>query len=147
MYITLQSVSKNLGFKGLEIKDLIIGIPLLLLFIILFCFIKVYFIAISQLLISAFLLLPINVSKKNTEIELKFNGTENSEMYLEFLKLNFEGKGKNYNKSNRPLLYIKTDNVTKKLEHHDSEYQFYNGRKDYTINLGYYKDKKNSIKI
>ena len=89
----------------------------------------------------------INVSKKNTEIELKFNGTENSEMYLEFLKLNFEGKGKNYNKSNRPLLYIKTDNVTKKLEHHDSEYQFYNGRKDYTINLGYYKDKKNSIKI
>lgn len=65
MYITLQSVSKNLGFKGLEIKDLIIGIPLLLLFIILFCFIKVYFIAISQLLISAFLLLPINVSKKN----------------------------------------------------------------------------------
>lgn len=89
----------------------------------------------------------INVSKKNTEIELKFNGIENSEIYLEFLKLNFEGKGKNYNKSNRPLLYIKTDNVTKKLEYHDSEYQFYNGRKDYTINLGYYQKKKDSVKI
>lgn len=65
MYITLQSVNKNLGFKGLEVNDLIIGIPLLLLFIILFCFIKAYLIAISQLLISIFLLLPVNVSKKN----------------------------------------------------------------------------------
>ena len=38
MYITVASIKKNLGFKGLEINDLIIGIPVLFFFLLLFCF-------------------------------------------------------------------------------------------------------------
>lgn len=65
MYITLQSVKKNLGFKGLEANDLIIGIPLIILFLVLFCLLEYHLIALAQLLISIFLLLPVNVSQKN----------------------------------------------------------------------------------
>lgn len=65
MYITLKSIKRNLGFKGIEISDIIIALPIIILFIILFCFTQLRILSIIWLMIGIFCLLPINVSKKN----------------------------------------------------------------------------------
>lgn len=65
MYITVKSIKRNLGFKGLEISDIVIALPMIILFIVLFCFTPLKIPAIVGLMIGVFCLLPINVSKKN----------------------------------------------------------------------------------
>lgn len=65
MYITVKSIKRNLGFKGIEISDIVIALPIIILFIVLFCFTPLKIPAIVGLMIGTFCLLPINVSKKN----------------------------------------------------------------------------------
>ena len=65
MYITVASVKRNLGFKGLEISDLIIASPFIILFLILFCFTRYKLIGLSVLIIGFFALIPVKVSQKN----------------------------------------------------------------------------------
>ncbi len=65
MYITVKSIKRNLGFKGIEISDIIIALPLIVMFIVLFCFTPLKTLAVVGLMIGVFCLLPINVSKKN----------------------------------------------------------------------------------
>ena len=65
MYITVKSIKRNLGFKGIEISDIIIALPMIILFIVLFCFTPLKIPAVVGLMIGVFCLLPINVSKKN----------------------------------------------------------------------------------
>ena len=65
MYITLKSIKRNLGFKGIEISDIIIAFPMIILFIILFCFTPLKILSVIGLMIGIFCLFPINVSKKN----------------------------------------------------------------------------------
>lgn len=65
MYITVKSIKRNLGFKGIEISDIVIALPMIILFIVLFCFTPLKIPAIVCLMIGVFCLLPINVSKKN----------------------------------------------------------------------------------
>ena len=65
MYITVKSIKRNLGFKGVEISDIIIALPILIVFIILFCFTPLKIPSVVGLMIGIFCLLPINVSKKN----------------------------------------------------------------------------------
>ena len=65
MYITVNSIKRNLGFKGIEISDIVIALPMIILFIVLFCFTPLKIPAIVGLMIGVFCLLPINVSKKN----------------------------------------------------------------------------------
>lgn len=65
MYITVKSIKRNLGFKGIEISDIVIALPMIILFIVLFCFTPLKISAIVGLMIGIFCLLPINVSKKN----------------------------------------------------------------------------------
>lgn len=65
MYITVKSIKRNLGFKGIEISDIVIALPMIILFIVLFCFTTLKIPAIVGLMIGIFCLLPINVSKKN----------------------------------------------------------------------------------
>lgn len=65
MYITVASVKRNLGFKGLEIKDLLIGFPFVFLFLILFCFTKLKLFGLFILIIGVFSLIPVKVSQKN----------------------------------------------------------------------------------
>ena len=65
MYITVKSIKRNLGFKGIEVSDIIIALPVLIIFIILFCFTPFKIPSIIGLMIAIFFLLPINVSKKN----------------------------------------------------------------------------------
>lgn len=65
MYITVKTIKRNLGFKGIEVSDIIIALPMIILFIVLFCFTPLKIPAIVGLMIGIFCLLPINVSKKN----------------------------------------------------------------------------------
>lgn len=65
MYITVKSIKRNLGFKGIEIPDIIIALPIIIIFIILFAFTPLKIPALIFLMIGVFCLLPINVSKKN----------------------------------------------------------------------------------
>ena len=64
-YITVNSIKRNLGFKGLESYDFLIAVPLLLIFFLMFSFTPFKIQSISIVAIVIFLLLPINVSQKN----------------------------------------------------------------------------------
>ena len=64
MYITIKSIKKTLG-KYIEMTDLYIGLPMLMIFIILFAFTNFKLQSLVFLSICAFLLIPINLSKKN----------------------------------------------------------------------------------
>lgn len=65
MYITVASIKRNLGFKGLEINDIFISIPFISLFMILFCLTKYKLLGLFILIIGVFLLIPVKVSQKN----------------------------------------------------------------------------------
>lgn len=65
MYITVKSIKRDLGFKGIEISDIVIALPMIILFIVLFCFTPLKIPAIVGLMMGIFCLLPINVSKKD----------------------------------------------------------------------------------
>lgn len=64
MYITIKSIKKTLG-KYIEMTDLYIGLPMLMIFLTLFAFTNFKLQALVFLSVCAFLLIPINLSKKN----------------------------------------------------------------------------------
>ena len=64
MYITIKSIKKTLG-KYIEMTGLYIGLPMLMLFLILFAFTNFKLQALVFLSVCAFLLITINLSKKN----------------------------------------------------------------------------------
>lgn len=64
MYITIDSIKKTLG-KYVEMTDLYIGIPMLMSFLTLFAFSSHKLFSIVFLTICVFLMIPINLSKKN----------------------------------------------------------------------------------
>ena len=64
MYITIKSIKKTLG-KYIEMTDLYIGLPMLMIYLILFAFTNFKLQALVFLSVCAFLLIPINLSKKN----------------------------------------------------------------------------------
>ncbi|MDO4962786.1 MAG: hypothetical protein Q4E75_01625 [bacterium] len=65
MYIVVDSLKRNLGFKGIEVNDVLIGFPILFTFVVLFAFTPLKIEALVFLMIGIFMLLPISVSKKN----------------------------------------------------------------------------------
>ena len=65
MYITLKSIKRNLGFKGIEISDIIIALPIVVLFLSFFLFTNLKLLAVVLLMTGIFILLPTNVSNKN----------------------------------------------------------------------------------
>ncbi len=64
MYITINSIKKTLG-KYVEMTDLYIGIPMLMTFLTLFAFSNNKLFSIIFLTTCVFLMIPINLSKKN----------------------------------------------------------------------------------
>ena len=64
MYITVSSIKKTLG-KYIEMRDLYIGLPMLISFLFLFAFTSYKIESLIFLTICIFLMLPVNVSKKN----------------------------------------------------------------------------------
>lgn len=87
MYITVCSTKRNIGFKGVEIIDIIVGLPLFFILLFLFSFKSARFIAVILLVITIFLFLPINLSKKNRMykiIYLVFSYLKRKKTYLYF---------------------------------------------------------------
>lgn len=64
MYITINSIKKTLG-KFIEITDLYICLPMLFTFLILFSFTNLKIESLIFLTICLFMMIPINMSKKN----------------------------------------------------------------------------------
>ena len=64
MYITIKSLKKSLG-KYIEMNDLYIGMPIFILFLLLFSFDKTRMLALIFLTIGIFMMIPISVPKKN----------------------------------------------------------------------------------
>ena len=64
MYITVKTLKKTLG-KYIEMTDLFIGLPFLIIFIILFSINMTRVFSLILLTVFIFLMLPINLSKKN----------------------------------------------------------------------------------
>lgn len=64
MYITINSIKKTLG-KYVEMTDVYIGIPMIMSFLFLFAFIPNKLISLIFLTISVFLMIPVQLSKKN----------------------------------------------------------------------------------
>ena len=64
MYITVKSLNKTLG-KYVEMSDLYLGIPMLFIFLIMFSFTSFKLESLIVLTIGVFLLIPIQMSKKN----------------------------------------------------------------------------------
>lgn len=64
MYITIKSIKKTLG-KYIEMTDLYIGLPILMVFLTMFSFSNLRLISLIFLTMGIFILIPIQVSKKN----------------------------------------------------------------------------------
>lgn len=64
MYITINSIKKTLG-KYVEMTDLYIGIPMIMTFLSMFAFSTNKIYSLIFLTICVFLMIPINLSKKN----------------------------------------------------------------------------------
>ena len=64
MYITLKSLKKTLG-KYIEYSDLYIALPSIILFLIMFMIKETRIFSLIFLSIVLFMLIPINLSKKN----------------------------------------------------------------------------------
>ena len=64
MYITIKSIKKTLG-KYIEMTDLYIGLPILMTFLTMFSFSNLRLISLIFLTIGIFILIPIQLSKKN----------------------------------------------------------------------------------
>lgn len=64
MYITINSLKKTLG-KYVEMTDLYIGIPMIMTFLSMFAFSTNKIYSLVFLTICIFLMIPINLSKKN----------------------------------------------------------------------------------
>lgn len=64
MYITLKSIKKTLG-KYIEYTDLYIAFPSIILFLVLFMIKETRIISLVFISIILFMLIPINLSKKN----------------------------------------------------------------------------------
>ena len=64
MYIAITSLKKTLG-KYIELTDLYIGLPSLIIFLILFLIKPARMFSLIFLSIILFLMIPINLSKKN----------------------------------------------------------------------------------
>ena len=95
MYITVKSIKRKVGFKGIEATDLIIGMPLLFILLIMFSFSSLRMIAIVFFVISVFMFLPINLSKKNRMYKVLWLGIsylKKDKNYVYFKEDRKEGK-------------------------------------------------------
>jgi len=71
MYITINSLKKTLG-KYFEMTDLYISLPIIFIFLIMFSFTNFKLESLVFLTVSIFLMLPINLSKKNRMYKIIF---------------------------------------------------------------------------
>lgn len=85
--------------------------------------------------------LSYDVEENEQGLILSFEGIANSETYITFEGLHFIG-------DEDTAIIIRSDSgVLKILEFYEDGYEYYNGRRDFTINLGYWQEPINSVDI
>lgn len=72
MYIIVSDTKRKVGFKGLEVNDLIFGLPLFIVLLLMFSFESLRFLSLILLVIAIFMFLPISLSKKNRMYKVMF---------------------------------------------------------------------------
>ena len=72
MYIIVSDTKRKVGFKGLEVNDLIFGLPLFIALLLMFSFESLRFLSLILLVIAIFMFLPISLSKKNRMYKVMF---------------------------------------------------------------------------
>lgn len=65
MYITIPNTKRRVGFGGIELNDLVIGIPLFFTLLLMFSFSALRGLSLILFVISVFMFIPISLSKKN----------------------------------------------------------------------------------
>lgn len=81
------------------------------------------------------------VTGDNSVVHYTFSGLGNSETYITFEGLTFNGGDETY------IVISSGDGVIKLLSFYEDGYQYYNGRRDFTVNLGYREEALNDIWI
>ena len=71
MYITIKSIKRTLG-KWIELSDLYIGLPMLFIFLIIFSLTPYKLFSVIFLTTCIFMMIPIQVSKKNRMYKVLF---------------------------------------------------------------------------
>ena len=89
------------------------------------------------------------VTSPKATVKLKFSGLKNSETYVSFCGLFYEGeedflKGK---PTSAPIIMKSSTGISRRLEYDTEENNFYNNRHDFTINLGYSEEAAKSVTI
>jgi len=90
MYITVKSIKRKVGFKGIEVVDIVVGLPLFFILLFMFSFSSLRTIALILFVVAVFMFLPVNLSKKNRMYKI---------MFLVF----------KYLKSNKEYIFFKTE--------------------------------------
>ena len=72
MYITVKSIKRKVGFKGIEVVDIVVGLPLFFILLFMFSFPSLRSIALILFVITVFMFLPVNLSKKNRMYKVMF---------------------------------------------------------------------------
>lgn len=95
MYITVSDTKRKVGFKGLEVNDVMIGLPLLFILLFMFSFEVLRLPALVLLVIVIFMFLPINLSKKNRMYKVMYLAASyllRNKTYIYFKEEKKEGK-------------------------------------------------------
>jgi len=95
MYIIVSDTKRKVGFKGLEVNDLVFGLPLFIILLLLFSFKGLRLLALILLVVAIFMFLPVSLSKKNRMYKvmyLAFSYLKRKKEYLYFKEEKKEGK-------------------------------------------------------
>lgn len=88
------------------------------------------------------------VTQKGASVTLKFNGEKDSELYLLFDNLIYTAtKDKNGNYISGASIRCQSGDVTNNVFVRTKYETYYNGEKDFLLNLGYLSEKRNEIKL
>lgn len=82
----------------------------------------------------------LDVSEAGSYIRLGFDGRANSETYVVFENLRFDN-------GEEPALLIKSGDVLKLLDLGEDGYEYFNGRRDFAVNLGYREEAIDNVLI
>lgn len=88
------------------------------------------------------------VNEKNASIVLTFDGEKDSELYLKLNNLSFvPSKNKKGEYLNQSSISITSNNVSNNINLKNEYHTYYNGTKDFLMNLGYLSESRNEVEI
>jgi len=83
----------------------------------------------------------IEVTQRNATLTLIFEEVINSEIYVNFTQIYYEGT------ANRAIILANTDRFEKRFGVGTTAYNFYGGRHDFALNMGYHEEGLDQIEI